>query len=62
MTSPTIQFDIPDDEDAEKPKTPDAVSVGAGSGKASRLANTLGNTEKSTTTTAPATGEGNPTA
>ena len=36
MTSPTIQFDIPDDEDTEKPKTPDAH----------------GSAEKSTTTPA----------
>ena len=35
-------------QDAEKTKTPDAVNVGSGSGKASRLANALGNTEKTT--------------
>lgn len=54
MTSPTIQFDIPDDEDTEKPKTPDAVSVGAGSGKASRLASALGSAEKPLASTAEA--------
>ena len=57
MTSPTIQFDIPDDEDAEKPKTPDAVNVGSGSGKASRLASALAGAA-----TNPTTAEGNPSA
>ena len=40
MTSPTIKFDIPDDEDTDKPKTPDA----------------LGSADKSTTTPTTAEG------
>ena len=44
-------------QDAEKPKTPDAVSVGAGSGKSSRLASALAGAA-----TNPTTAEGNPSA